>query len=316
MRHQEAVQVRLQERYRRLYKSSSDSFDSNVRYFLDWVDQTPSVASLLSVIERSEPELGEATWWEGTGRGRAAWPDSEVGRCKVVLWLLRRMASGDMDARHVGHHLTGESRFDDAIRAMCADAVEPLFEYLQERLAAESDVLYLLERYRRRVLWFEQERLWAEYEDDTARGEAVYDHDLRRFLFEQGVDYPLSQPASPSGKADVLVGVEDDDPLACEVKLFLPGKYGVSYLAKGLQQAYRYATDYGFTTGYLVVFNLSDRPLELPTYGTAEEWPPRIVVADVTLFIVVVQAKPQKSASTDGAAKPVVARRGDLVKEL
>jgi hypothetical protein len=51
--------------------------------------------------------------------------------------------------------------------------VEPFIEYLQEQIGDSSDVLYLLERYVRRVEWFVQESLWTAYQADTARGEAV-----------------------------------------------------------------------------------------------------------------------------------------------
>jgi hypothetical protein len=108
-----------------------------------------------------------------------------------------------------------------------------LVGYLQEQLGAASDVLYLLERYVRRVEWFDRARLWEEYHRDKVRGEALYDRDLRRFLFEQGIDYPFSRPASASGEADIIADLSTDDPLVCEVKLFNAGSYGRSYIGKG-----------------------------------------------------------------------------------
>lgn len=123
----------------------------------------------------------------------------------------------------------------------------------------------------------------------------------------------MSQPASPSGKVDMLADVDSDDPLSCEVKLFDGDSYGVSYLAKGFQQAHRYAEDYGHTAAHLVVFNLTARQLELPSDDTDVGWPPRLNLAGVTVFIVVVQAAPRQSASRSGAAKPIVVGRADLV---
>lgn len=315
MRFREGLQVRLQERYRRLYKSTMDSFDPNVRYLMQWADSTPALASLLAAIERAEPNLDPQVWWDpGPRSGRDVdWPDSEVGRAKVVLWVLRQIAGGQAQGSSVAHGVTGEGNLNDAIRGFVSDAVEPLFEYLQERLSAESDMLYLLERYRRRVLWFEQDRLWTAFQADTARGEKTYDEDLRRFLFGQGVDYPYSQPASPSGKADVVAGLESDDPLACEVKLFDGSGYGTPYLAKGVQQAVRYADDYGQTAAHLVAFNLTERPIEFPTDDADAGWPPRITVAGITVFLVAVQAAPRPTASKAGASKPFAIDRAELV---
>jgi hypothetical protein len=201
----------------------------------------------------------------------------------------------------------------DAVSDFVDEAVEPLIEYLQERLAAETDILYVLGRYRRRVLWFEQESLWERYGADTKRGEALYDTDLRRFLFEQGVDYPYSQPVSPSGRADVVAQLESDDPFACEVKLFDGGRYGHAYLAKGLHQAVRYAEDYGQTDAYLVIFNLSEFVVELPTDDPDAGWPERLVVGGITVFLVLVQARPLAVASKAGKTSTSVIAREQLV---
>lgn len=317
MRFREALQVRLQERYRRLYKSKMDSFDPNVRYFIEWADSVPALAAVLNSIERAEPDLDAEAWWNpGPHYGRdVVWPTTEAGRAKVVLWVLRRIAEGNATGYMVAHNVTGEQNFDDGIRDFVSDAVEPVFEYLQERLSAESDMLYLLERYRRRVLWFEQARLWDAYSRDTLRGEKLYDEDLRRFLFEQGVDYPYSQPESPSGKVDVVANLETDDPLACEVKLFDGDNYGTAYLAKGFQQAIRYAEDYSHTSAHLVVFNLTDRPLTLPTDDSDAGWPPRLDVSGITVFMIVVQAAPRPKASKAGSPKHFVIKRTSLVSE-
>lgn len=315
MRFQEALQVRLQERYRRLAKSSVDSYAANTRYFVTWADSTPSLAAVLAAIERAEPELDAAEWYKAAEQERRGneWPDTEVGRAKVVLHILRSIAAGSLKPHAVGWAFSNERNGNEALRDFSGEVVEPLIEYLQERLGAESDMLYVLERYRRRVLWFEQARLWAAYDADHTRGEATYDEDLRRFLFDQGVDYPYSQPVSPSGRADVVAQVDDDEPLPMEVKLFDGGSYGPAYLAKGVAQALRYAEDYGRTEAYLVVFNLTERPIELPTDDVEAGWPERLAVAGITVFLVVVQAAPRPTASTAGQAKPWKIKRRQLV---
>src|SRR5690606_25291883 len=110
--------------------------------------------------------------------------------------------------------------------------------------------------------------------------------------------------------------LETDDPLACEVKLFDGEKYGVPYLAKGVQQAMRYADDYGHTAAHLVVFNLSERPIELPTDDPDAGWPPRMTIAGMTIFLVLVQAAPRPTASKAGAAEPVKVARASLVPNV
>lgn len=315
MRFQEALQVRLQERYRRLAKSSVDTYAANTKYFLTWADSIPALAAVLASIERAEPRLDPDAWFKAAEQERRGneWPETEVGRAKLVLHILRSIAAGTVEPHRVGWTFSDERNGNDALRDFSSEVVEPLIEYLQEKLGADSDMLYVLERYRRSVLWFEQARLWAAYEADRGRGEATYDEDLRRFLFDQGVDYPYSQPVSPSGRADVVAQVDVDDPLPMEVKLFDGGTYGPAYLAKGLAQSLRYAEDYGKTEAYLVVFNLTERPIELPTDDVDAGWPERVSVAGITVFLVIVQAAPRPSASKAGQAKPWKIKRSQLV---
>jgi hypothetical protein len=203
---------------------------------------------------------------------------------------------------------------DSGARTATEAVVEPFIEYLQERIGQASDVLYLLERYVRRVEWFEQERLWQAYQADTRHGEDVYDKDLRGFLFDQGIDFPFSQPKSASGLSDVVANVESDDPLVCEVKLYDGESYSKAYLAKGVQQVTNYARDYGKTMAYLTIINLTPKMLKLPTDGGPKEWPPRIDVAGVTVFLVHVRGLPQASASTRGAADVVTLSKDDLLR--
>ena len=192
--------------------------------------------------------------------------------------------------------------------------VEPFIEYPQEGNGEASDALYLLERYVRRVEWFEQPRLWASYQADTADGEQIYYTDLRKFLFEQGIDYPFSQPKSASGQSDVAANVETADPLVCEVKLYDGASCNKSYLAKGVQQATSYTHDCGKTTAYLVFFNLSAKMLHLPSGGEHKQWPPRIDVGGITVFLVHVRAMPETSVSTRGGAIIVTVTKDVLLR--
>jgi hypothetical protein len=93
----------LRERYRRLAKSTYPSFDANVSYFMDWLSRTPALKSLIDAIDRSDPSLDPDEWYASLQRrGQIEWPDSEVGRAKVVARLLRRIALGEVRGRDVG----------------------------------------------------------------------------------------------------------------------------------------------------------------------------------------------------------------------
>jgi hypothetical protein len=316
MRLREAVQVRLQERYRRLYKVNWQTYHNEAAYLIEYIGKTPALAFLVEQLERTLPDLDPEAWVQAHfGWQEAEWPTSEEGRAKVAWHLLQRWAAEPNSAAMFGHNLDRQGDLADGARIATEQVVEPLVEYLQEQLGQASDVLYLLERYVRRLEMFEKQRLWNAFQADTAHGEAIYDADLRRFLFDEGIDYPFSQPRSASGEADLVADVDTDDPLVCEVKLFDAGSYGRSYVGKGFRQAVQYAHDYNKTSAHLVVFNVSDKRLEFPSDGLAGEWPARVETEGVTVYLVRVRAKPVPSASAQPKVETVKITREDLVQD-
>jgi hypothetical protein len=313
------LQIRLQERYRRLAKSGYEVFHREMGYLRDFVLGSPRLHAIVEALDRAEPSLSPADWVESHFINRSYdWPPTEAGRAKVIWHIVQELGGGDENSTvSFAYKVSGASNFDDAVNEMSSALIEPLISYLQEQLAVESDVLYLLARYRRRVEWFERTRLFQEFERDPQRGEASYDQDLRRFLFEEGIDYPFSKPASASGEADVVAGLDSDDPLVLDVKIYDGDARGPAYLSKGIRQLVQYAHDYGKVAGHLVIENVTVEDLELPTDEPGREWPPLLRVAGVTLFLVAIRARPPlATASKLGRAAPRRITREQLVNEL
>jgi hypothetical protein len=124
---------------------------------------------------------------------------------------------------------------------------------------------------------------------------------------------PFSQAKSASGESDVLTDLDTDDPLVCEVKIYGAGRTKRS-LAGGVHQAISYASDYGKQVAYLVIINLSGKPLSLPSDDDPKLWPPRITVAGTRVYLIAVRALPPvASASKLGKPAPVTITRDDLV---
>ncbi|MBM4429863.1 MAG: hypothetical protein FJ026_05865 [Chloroflexi bacterium] len=113
------------------------------------------------------------------------------------------------------------------------------------------------------------------------------DESLRRFLFESGIDYPFSQPASPRGKADIIAGMETGDPLVLENKVWDSRKgYKENRVRDGLRQVMEYAAQYGKDRGYVVVFNLDPEPLLFINETHEGDWPQRLEYGGRTYFFV------------------------------
>jgi hypothetical protein len=247
-------------------------------------------------------------------------PDRGRPRIPHLAADARLAASDDDDATdstgvviNYAHSVSDQSNINEMWREFAERILRPLFDYLEERVGAESSILYVLERYVRRVEWFDRDELYDRAMQDTRKAEKVYDDDLRRFLFSEGINMPFSQAQSASGESDVLTDLDTDDPLVCELKIFDADNRGKRHLASGVHQAISYASDYGKQVAYLVIINLSGRPLALPSDDESKTWPPRITVADIRVYLIAVRARPTESASKLGKPAPVTITHNDLV---
>jgi hypothetical protein len=131
----------------------------------------------------------------------------------------------------------------------------------------------------------------------SRKAEEVYDTHLRRFLFAEGINLPFSQAKSASGESDVLTGLDTDDPFIGEVKIYGVGRTKRS-LAGGVHQAISYASDYGKQVAYLMIINLSGKPLSLPSDDDPKLWPPRITVAGTRVYLIAVRALPPVASAS------------------
>ncbi len=282
-----------------LQAAGPNQYKGQLKIVHDFLTSTSVFRTMLEHLEASEPELLPEQWIEthirGAQKTRHAWPEVERQKMKVLWWVLKHVATDPQaNPSSWGMHLSYAKRFDEAVAVVTTEIIAPLVNYLLAQLGTESEILHFLERFKRQVEWFDREELYSKFAANTAKGEEIYDQRLREFLFAQGLDYPFSQAAGPAGKADIIAELHSDDPLVCEIKLFDGSGYGVPYVGKGLNQTVRYAHDYGKPVGHLVIINLSDKKLCLPTDGSKP--PPRIVTQGITVFMSVVDGKPRATA--------------------
>jgi hypothetical protein len=280
------LRVRLRERRNRLYKTDYQAYNNELELMLKWMRGQPYIRALLDEVDAAEIDAAE---WAAELRAQhnLDFPDTEAKRAKVCLYLAEH---GDGNHMRV---ISGDSNYNAAFRDFTEIIIDPLVSYLEDRIEEGSAVLGILLRYQRWVEWFRRGELYDRYEADTKRGEASLDEHLREYLLTNGIDFPFSQPESPSGKADVVAGLGTADPLALEVKLFLPAAdKNDAYIRQGFAQAYRYASDYGLAAGYLVVFNLTDAPLVFETTTKRPGSPPFVHVGDKTIFLISVWTHP------------------------
>ena len=323
MRYQQDLQVGIHERLRRLMSADPEDASHEICLVAKWIDGQPALRAILAEAGRAEPDLDPLALAPALTNGSRTfrWPSrTEAGRAHLIWQFMRHIAAEDGDpasAERVvisyGYAISTSSRFTDMWRDLSGRILRPLFDYLSERVGEESSMLYVLERYVHLVEWFDRKDLHARAMQDPRKAEEVYDTHLRRFLFGENINMPFSQAKSASGESDVLTDLDTDDPLVCEVKLFDSSR-GKRHLASGVHQAISYASDYGKQIAYLVIINLSGKPLSLPSDDDTKIWPPRITVAGIRVYLIAVRALPPvTSASKLGKPAPVSIDRDDLV---
>lgn len=315
MRYQQDLQVALRERLRRLMTTNYTAYAHEASLVCDWITAQAGLRAILADIAAAEPDVSMEEWENTCGQMQnLIWlTKTEGGRARIIWEWLQTAATSDTPIyQRPITMISSDNNINAQLRDVTESVVMPLFDYLSERIGNESSVLYHLERYVRRVEWFDREDLYAKYQADTQQGEKVYDDHLRRFLFDQGLDMPFSQPKSASGLSDVIGDLDTDDPLVCEVKLFDADNHGKRVIASGVHQVVNYAQDYGKTAAYLVIINLSGRALELPTDGGEKDWPHFVDIGGVRVHLIAVRALTTVSASKMGKAKPVTVTREDL----
>ncbi|MFG2386825.1 hypothetical protein [Streptomyces avermitilis] len=288
-----------------------------VHLAVTWINNQPALRGLLEEATRAEPQLDREKFRTGLTRsGRFFWPSrTEEGRATLVWELMQDIAKADAEDPEAGWRIASDystqRNIQDSWREFAEDILQPFFDFLSERVGAESSILHTLERYRTRIEWFDREELYSRFEADRPNGEEVYNLDLQRFLFLEGDHITHAKPRSASGEADLIGDLDGRDPLICDGKIFDGKSRSKSYLAKGVHQVIKYAHDYGQHTAYLVIYNITDKLLELPTDGTPGAWPPYTEISGVRVYFIHVRVLPP----TTTASKAGKATRVTLTKE-
>ena len=327
MRYQQDLQVRMRDRLRRLIVANYEDAGHEVSLTVDWINNQPALRAILAEAEVVESDLDfehYLTSLQSSGGGFGggfSWPSrTEEGRATIVWKCMQRIAADIANKGNIARVgveyarlFVRKSNYNDCWRGFAERILRHLFDYLDERIGEESSVLYVLERYVRRVEWFDRQDLYDKAIGDPRKTEDVYDSDLRRFLFGEGVNMPFSQSRSASGLSDVISDLDTEDPLVCEVKVFDGKDRGKRHLGSGVNQAVQYATDYSKRVAYLVAINLSGRQLDLPNESDSKAWPPYVTIAGVQVYLISIRALPTVSASKQGKPAPIRITRDDLI---
>lgn len=282
------LRYHLQVKKDRLFKVDYQAFVDELKLFFEFLHMKPLLSGLLEELRSNLPDF-RTTYDAMVAKRRIILPPTEKERVRLCLSFLEHcINAGKIDgpfqiAFKVGFYGT---RCDEGTRFFIEQFFMPFYEYLDQHIEDLGSVLYVIEKFKLRSQWFEREQLFKLYTSDTTKGETQLDKTLRKFLFDNGIEYPFSTPASESGRADIVASLHTPDPVIIEVKVFDGDGRGKSYIKKGIKQINEYMKDYSKDVGYLVIFNVCDKDLCFSLNCT--EKPSRIRSNNKTIFIVVI----------------------------
>lgn len=287
--------MKLQTRMQEVMKSDWNRFDITLRHFFERVRKMPPLATILDELNGavSQECVDHARAAAGNPRATLPEPTDEVERASFFYALCSEVVkSGVSQNIHLMRTLCpGERQAGQMVSSFKEQVFFPLYSYLDERLDDGDLVLSILCRYAALVEWFLQDELrivCGSPKEASAWKEEPLDRHLRRFLVEQGIPYPFSQPDTPEGRADIVIA-GTDQPLPIEVKVFDGKQRNKTYIEKGVGQAVQYAVDYQTPFGYLVVYNVT--PETLTIGESSGENVARLSDRNKDVFCVVVQVE-------------------------
>lgn len=311
------LRVRLQQRRNRVYKTNFQHYETELQLFLQFLNDNAYLRALLCTLDITE-ETDFEKWKDADGKSRrVTFPSSETARAKLCFGILKECTNDPEKHPAIGwaNRFSYERNLNEQLGDLNEAVLEPFVNFLDDRIDDTGNVLYLLQRFKLKAEWFRQQELRQMYLDNTASGEKNLDRVLREALFDGGVEFPFSEPNSPSGRADMVNLDDSDDPLVLEVKVFDPDQSrGKEHLRQGFHQVLRYANDYQQNVGYLVVFNCSSNQLVWPSNTSGNEFPPRIVHDSKTFFLIAIDiGVNRKSASKEKPSDRFTISRRELI---
>lgn len=313
------LKSKLRERFGRLRGLDGVSYADECRYLLKVLQSNSYCNGMLTELEASA-SVDILVWINARDKDpHLAFPQAEEGRAAICYRLLKIGvgAPKPLDqylqcGRWFGRRTTSElllRQFTDGI-------VKPLIDFLCDRIDDDANLFHKIERFKLKCEWFRRDELYAKYASNPRTGEADLTNELRASLFDSGIDFPFSEPQSPSGKADTVASPGTPNPLVLEAKVYDPerGKR-ISNLTQGFHQVFRYADDYRSNIGYLVIYNCSDQELVMtPDAETEPEYPIRIEHGGKTFFVIMININPDRqSASKEDPASRVTVLYDQLV---
>lgn len=291
------LQSKLDERRYQIMGASYELFPTEIKIFLDFLRTQSITKSIVDTLQTSI-EASDFSQFHFGGRGLGGgYPVLPTDEDKIIAFyykILKEIKDANSLITISSSNVFSKSsrKYEDQTHIFKEQVFLPFYRYIFEKVSDGDFLLYLLYRFKFNVEWFDKCRFYEIYQNNPK--EELLDAELRRFLFNEGIDYPYSTPKTASGRPDIVLHVEEK-PLPLEIKIFDPERsYSKGHISAGFSQAKRYADDYAQHLGYLVIFNPSYTYLEVQGNTTL----PSITVGSKEIAGLVIDINPNRATAS------------------
>lgn len=295
------LRYKLQKRVRRVNSSEWQVFHYVLKQFWGFLNDQPLLVGIMQNLEAKTAPIANDVEKIFSSREAIVFETEEENTAASYLVLKKCVESVNAQIEiNISHNYSNESKHNDALEAFKDIFVEPFYEYLDENLDDSGLILALLRKYKHKCEWFQRNKLYEAWSENTQKGEKILALHLYEYMHDQGVDFSI-EPTSASGEVDLVSAQTSAEPLIADAKIFNPAKSkGKDYIAKGFRQLYNYTLDFNQPSGYLVIFKTCEEDLKLP-FANQSQMTPFVQHNNKTIFFLVIDIFAyEKSASKRG----------------
>jgi len=307
----------LQEWKNRLVRADYNQLGHQLRYFVNNIESNKILNGIVSNIVNQynfDFDYFEKKFKERRDVFHKTIYENDIEQASFCYQLLKYIHHkiGNYDVHKT--YVFGD--YQNTKNTLIDDIVTPIIYYFHDKLDKSNSIIYLLEKYKRRVEWFTRKELAKKYNNAEKEYENLLEEDLRLFLFDQGIDYPFSTPKSASGRGDIIGAIETDNPLIVEIKIVDKNKkYGIDRIKSGFHQIVKYTEDYSKDVGYLVIYNFDKVRYDFKFKENSNVFPPMLIFNNKVYYFIIIDMYSDETASKLGSVEKIEITEDELIKK-
>jgi hypothetical protein len=300
----QSLRYKLQKRYRKVNASDFNNFHIKLIHFWKFINEELIFKSLLEQLEAEIPKTLKDMI---TNANQKTIGENEKEDIQIAFLVLLEVAKVSIAHRGDVHlNKYTQRSFAEKVNEFKEDYVQIIYEYLDEQLDSNVAVLGIIKRYKYKCEWFLREKLQNKIKNNqnSKIEEQVLAPHLYEYLHDQGLDNLYEVKSGDNGRLDFRSNLEQPYQFIGEIKIYKDKKEDIY---TGYKEILRHLGSNGLQTGYLIVFNNSNKLLEIS---------PKIINQGKSIFIVLIDIRNEKQTPSNKKEKVVSITENDILDAL